>query len=73
MKVQIGCHAVRNFQKQAEPIAFMLQLLLPDVTLNRDSRNVAGILDQMKIGGTRATSFTIEDREGAEDLTFASE
>ena len=72
-KVQLGCHAVRNFQKQAQPVAFMPQLLFVHVPLNCDPGDVAGILDQLQVVGAGTARFTIKDGKSAEDFPFARE
>jgi hypothetical protein len=43
------------------------------VLLNCDTRNVAGILDQLQVDGVRIADFTIKEGEIAQDLTFARE
>src|ERR1700739_2434770 len=45
-KVQPGCHAVRDFEKQAKSVAFASQLLFVPVPLNGDLSDVAGVLNQ---------------------------
>ncbi len=40
------------------------------MTLNGDSGNVTGILDQLQVGGSRAADFSIKDSECSENLTF---
>ena len=58
-------------RSRAQPVAFEPQAFLIEVALNRDSRDMAGILDQLQIGGTRATRFTIMNGESPEDFTLA--
>jgi hypothetical protein len=43
------------------------------VPLDRDPRDVASILDQLQIVGTRAAGFPIIDRKRAKGFAFARE
>src|SRR5580704_9316614 len=51
----------------------MLQRLFLHMALNRDSGNVAGVLDQLQVVGTGVAWFMIIDRKSAESFPFAGE
>src|SRR6185437_13559356 len=51
----------------------MPQFLLIHVALNGNSRDMAGILNQTKIVGGRATRFTIMNGESPKDSAIAGE
>jgi hypothetical protein len=67
-KIQLGCHAIRNLEKQAKPVVFTTQGLLVHMPLNCDTCDVAGVLDQLEILGFRAARFSIIERESAKSL-----
>src|SRR5579859_2417298 len=72
-QAQLGSHAIRDFEQQAEPVVFTAQSFLVDSSFNGDCRDMTGVLDQAKLGTRRSARFAGKNRKRPQNLPFAGE